>query len=331
MSSTRCCTGTGLKKWRPSTCSGRSVAIASFMIGIDDVFDARIASSSSTILSRFVNTSSFSSLRLDDGFDHELTVAEVADVGGERDAREHRVAARRRRACSRAPRGRATYSMLLAACVERSSGSMSHTITWDPERAQTSAIPEPMSPAPTTPTRSMPTCSPLADAVAQSIRREHPWPQCTDRALRRRLGRATLSKRGPLQMASACFASHSRTIARNSSRTRSSRRCRELAGRLEMRAGARRWRRASSSSPRPRWRPSSSDRRRTSSRCSAELEHAARGRGPSPSTPPRSALLTTNTSPISSRPALLAWTASPHPGLTTTIVVSAAPAISTST
>ena len=49
------------------------------------------------------------------------------------------------------------------------------------------------------------------------------------------------------------------------------------------------------------------------------------------SAPGRSALLITNTSAISIRPALLACTASPQPGLTTTTVVSAAPATSTST
>ena len=47
--------------------------------------------------------------------------------------------------------------------------------------------------------------------------------------------------------------------------------------------------------------------------------------------PGRSALLTTNTSAISSSPAFAACTASPHPGFTTTTVVSACPAISTST
>ncbi len=47
--------------------------------------------------------------------------------------------------------------------------------------------------------------------------------------------------------------------------------------------------------------------------------------------PSRSALLTTKMSAISSRPALLAWMASPQRGVTTTTVVSAAPAISTST
>ena len=49
------------------------------------------------------------------------------------------------------------------------------------------------------------------------------------------------------------------------------------------------------------------------------------------SAPGRSALLITNTSAISSRPALLACTESPQPGFTTTTVVSAAPATSTST
>ena len=48
-------------------------------------------------------------------------------------------------------------------------------------------------------------------------------------------------------------------------------------------------------------------------------------------TPGRSALLTTKTSATSRSPALWAWTASPAPGFSTTTVVSADPAISTST
>ena len=60
ISSTRCITGTGLKKCRPSTDAGRLVAMASFMTGIDDVFEARMASSASTALSMPRNTSSFS-------------------------------------------------------------------------------------------------------------------------------------------------------------------------------------------------------------------------------------------------------------------------------
>jgi hypothetical protein len=42
-------TGTGLKKCIPITCSGRDVAAASSVIGIDDVFEARIASAGSAV------------------------------------------------------------------------------------------------------------------------------------------------------------------------------------------------------------------------------------------------------------------------------------------
>ena len=66
------------------------------------------------------------------------------------------------------------------------------------------------------------------------------------------------------------------------------------------------------------------------SRPRARPRTPARSRSVS-SAPGRSALLSTNTSAISSRPALAACTASPQPGLITTIVVSAAPATSTST
>ena len=46
--STSAITGTGLKKCMPITRSGRPVAAASVAIGIDDVFDARIASAGNT-------------------------------------------------------------------------------------------------------------------------------------------------------------------------------------------------------------------------------------------------------------------------------------------
>ena len=48
ITSTSFSTGTGLKKCMPITRSGRDVAAASDVIGIDDVFDARIASGGST-------------------------------------------------------------------------------------------------------------------------------------------------------------------------------------------------------------------------------------------------------------------------------------------
>ena len=42
-SSTSFSTGTGLKKWMPITCSGRCVAMPSFMIGMELVLLARMA------------------------------------------------------------------------------------------------------------------------------------------------------------------------------------------------------------------------------------------------------------------------------------------------
>ena len=56
------------------------------------------------------------------------------------------------RACPSARRGRAT-SRSSRASARRGPSSASTTVTSTPERAQTSAIPEPMSPPPTTPTR----------------------------------------------------------------------------------------------------------------------------------------------------------------------------------
>ena len=62
--STRAITGTGLKKCMPMTLWGRSVAAARRVIGIDEVFEAMIASVSATTRSRsakiFFLSSSFS-------------------------------------------------------------------------------------------------------------------------------------------------------------------------------------------------------------------------------------------------------------------------------
>jgi hypothetical protein len=81
-SSTRRNTGTGLKKWMPMTCSGRWVAMPSFMIGIELVLlanrlrvgDDRIELAEHLGLHRLV---------LDDGFHDQLAVGEVGEVGGE--------------------------------------------------------------------------------------------------------------------------------------------------------------------------------------------------------------------------------------------------------
>lgn len=44
ISSTSCCTGAGLKKWMPTTWSGREVATARRTSGMEEVLEARIAS-----------------------------------------------------------------------------------------------------------------------------------------------------------------------------------------------------------------------------------------------------------------------------------------------
>jgi hypothetical protein len=54
-------TGTGLKKCMPITAWGRPLAIASFMIGIDDVLDARIACASRSARPSSAKTRSFAS------------------------------------------------------------------------------------------------------------------------------------------------------------------------------------------------------------------------------------------------------------------------------
>src|SRR5215510_9320001 len=159
ISSTRCCTGTGLKKWRPSTCCGRSVAMPSFMIGIDDVFDARIASGDSMILSRLANTSSFS-----------CSDSMIASTTRSRSAKSPRsvvnsirVSTESRTSASSLPARTARPSdiSMLSRPASRNFMSVSHTSTWDPERAHTSAIPAPIRPAPTTPTRSISTVKTL--------------------------------------------------------------------------------------------------------------------------------------------------------------------------
>ena len=77
---------------------------------------------------------------------------------------------------------------------------------------------------------------------------------------------------------------------------------------------------------------STGGRQRSGSREAGSAMSSMRSRSRAVSwAPGRSALLTTKTSAISISPALLAWTASPHPGLTTTSVVSAWPTTSTST
>ena len=65
------------------TRSGAVVAMPSFMIGIDEVLDASTASGSVTTCVEFGEDLGLDLLVLDDGLHDELTVGEVAEVGGE--------------------------------------------------------------------------------------------------------------------------------------------------------------------------------------------------------------------------------------------------------
>ena len=75
-------TGTGLKKCRPTTRSGRPVAAAKVMIGNDDVFDAALVGSRKDL----VESAEQRPLRvevLDDGLDRDLPIGQLGEVLGE--------------------------------------------------------------------------------------------------------------------------------------------------------------------------------------------------------------------------------------------------------
>ena len=74
--STSFSTGTGLKKWMPMTWSGREVAMPSFMIGIELVLEARIASVPRHHLVEALEHLGLDLLVLDDGLDDELAVGD---------------------------------------------------------------------------------------------------------------------------------------------------------------------------------------------------------------------------------------------------------------
>src|SRR5262245_4247663 len=154
-SSTSLSTGTGLKKWMPITCSGRPVAMPSFMIGMDDVFDARMAAGSSTTLSRAVKTCFFAS-----------SSSMMASTTTSRSASSPRSVTKRRRPCAAAisssvslpaRRPRANEPSILRRPASARAWSTSWTTTSNPDRAVISAMPDPISPHPTTPTRSVTT------------------------------------------------------------------------------------------------------------------------------------------------------------------------------
>ena len=80
ITSTSYSTGTGLKKCIPMTWSGRDVTAASDVIGIDDVFDARIASGRHTASARRKIVLLHDRV-LDDRLDHQIRGDDLFGVG----------------------------------------------------------------------------------------------------------------------------------------------------------------------------------------------------------------------------------------------------------
>src|SRR6202050_5066172 len=151
ITSTSRCTGTGLKKCRPTTCAGRVVAWATWMMGIEEVLVARITSGRSAAWSSSANSAALTA-----GF------SVAASITSSRSARSSRrgVSVIRASAASRssavsfpALTARASEASIRASPASAAAASTSRTTTSRPARAQTSAMPDPISPQPATPTR----------------------------------------------------------------------------------------------------------------------------------------------------------------------------------
>ena len=150
--------------------------MASFMIGIDEVFEARTASGSSTTLSRDSNTDTFSG---SDSTTASMTSCRSANepISAENSMRASAAAASAPVSlppCSR-PGDRRAHACPPHLEVAR---SRSTTLTSRPARAAASAMPEPMRPQPTTPTLWISTvsfsCSWRRGEVRAEERVEHP-------------------------------------------------------------------------------------------------------------------------------------------------------------
>lgn len=151
--STRGRTGTGLKKCSPTTRSARRVALPSRMTGREEVLVARIAPGSSTILSRASKTSVLTS-----------ACSVTASMTSCRSARSSRLPVKTSRArASSAPArsdlprstARSREPVTRSRAARAAVASASQTTVSSPARAQTSAMPAPIRPPPTTPTRVM--------------------------------------------------------------------------------------------------------------------------------------------------------------------------------
>ena len=122
------------------------------MIGTDDVLEARNSASGRTLVEPLEQLA-LGLLVLDDRLDRRVGALEVLDDRREREplARPPRASLRRELAGAHG-RGPATSRSRRARAPPRPA-SASTTVTSTPERAHTSAMPEPIRPPPTTPIR----------------------------------------------------------------------------------------------------------------------------------------------------------------------------------
>ena len=146
--STSFMTWAGLKKCRPRKRSGRDVAAAIWMIGSDEVFEAKYASAS-TLASSFFHTSSFSPAF--------SVIASMTRPASARSASSS-VAWMRPRTASASSWVERPFSTARASCfsilpmpLARMSSVLSMTTTSYPAAADTWAMPWPIRPQPTTP------------------------------------------------------------------------------------------------------------------------------------------------------------------------------------
>src|SRR5512138_678794 len=141
-------TGTGLKKCRPTTRSGRRVAAASSTIGMDEVLLARIAAGpqarSSAANSSFLSRGSSVAASTTRSQPPRSSTAVV---------KRRRASAASRSAAASFPFSTATPRLRSRRALPRAtaSPSISRTVVAYPARIATSAIPLPMRPQPTTP------------------------------------------------------------------------------------------------------------------------------------------------------------------------------------
>ena len=143
ITSTSASTGTGLKKCMPMTFSGRAVTAASEVIGIDDVFEARIASGGSTLV-RAPEDRLLHRGVLDDRLDEEVRRDDLVDEE-----------TRPSTSAGSAPPFSASLRKALLHRLDRplpAPGTSSCSETRRPDAATTCAMPPPIWPAPTTTT-----------------------------------------------------------------------------------------------------------------------------------------------------------------------------------